>query len=33
MRDQGTSGAHGPHRLQHRTFPSHLRAAGLRIVL
>src|SRR5438105_4069910 len=33
MRDQGTSGAHEPHRLRGRTCPSHLRAAGPRIFL
>src|SRR5712671_7653719 len=33
LRDEGTSGAHGPHRLRCRTCPSHLRAAGPRIVL
>src|SRR5262245_45357148 len=31
--DQGTSGAHGQHMRQFRTFPSHLRAEGSRIFL
>src|SRR6266705_858900 len=33
MRDQGTSGAHGPHMLRCRTYLSHLRAAVPRIFL
>ena len=33
MCDQGASGAHGPHILRFRTFPSHLRAEGPRIFL
>src|SRR4029453_10867007 len=33
LRDQGTSGAHGSHRLRGRTCPSHLRTTGPRTCL